>query len=67
MGEEFGLKQGVIRLAVDELHQKLADAMARVEQVGQDFPNFSKKLIAYMEKRWNGTFALIGKLLSKKL
>ena len=66
MGEEFQLSEAAIRMAADELETNLDAAKEAVSDSGAGHGGLKDKLINFMEKRWNGTFALIGKSLSKK-
>ena len=67
LGEEFGL----LPAAVDMLIQKLQKNMPAAKQAITEAPigssAFKNQLIKLMETRWNGTFALIGQSLLKKL
>lgn len=66
LGEEFGLSHAAIHMAVEGLEKNLEAAKQAIAEgiFGSDF--LKNKLIDLLEKRWNGTFALIGKTLSKK-
>jgi serine/threonine-protein kinase HipA len=61
LGSEFGLSLEAIRMVVEQLERNLEAAKHAFgdSQMGN-------QLIKQMEKRWNGTFALIGQALSKK-
>ena len=66
LGKEFGLSNKAIEMAVKQLerHLKKAEHAILEEKLGSE--DFKNKLITLMRKRWNGTFALIGKALLKK-
>ena len=61
LGEEFRLSEVARKMAVDYLaknREKAKDAIANAK-IGD--ARIKDKIIDQMEKRWNGTFALIGK------
>lgn len=65
LGREFSLNDETILMAVSEIESKLPAAKeavraCKVQELMQS------KIIDFMEKRWKGTFSLIGRLLSKK-
>lgn len=66
LGLEFNLSKNAIEMAIDQLGKNRGYAKEAIDEA--DFGNqlLKKKIIELMEKRWNGTFALIGKHLSKK-
>ncbi len=66
MGEEFKLSFEAIKMAVDELAANIDAAKEAVHVSSAGSAALKNQLINFMEKRWNGTFALIGKSLSKK-
>lgn len=68
LGQEFGLPPDSIKMAVDQLaqHKEAAQQAIANASLPIALPNLKNNLIHLMEKRWNGTFALIGQLLSKK-
>lgn len=66
LGEEFELSGEVIKMAIDQLEKRIGiakDVIAESKTGGTDLKD---KIIHFMEKRWNGTFALIGNALLKK-
>jgi len=66
LGTGFGLPEGAVELAALDLGRLLPVA-CRAVQACADVPDSLKaKLIEHMEKRWNGTFDSIGRLLSKR-
>ncbi len=66
LGEEFGLSPAAINMAVDGLHKNLDVAKQAISDAEFGSDNLKNNLIKLMEKRWNGTFALIGKTLSAR-
>jgi len=66
LGEGFGLPHGAIRLAVEDLSKRLDAAKTAVSEAGIGPAPLRDGLIDMMEKRWNGTFASTGQLLSKR-
>lgn len=66
LGEGFGIDEdGVLALAA-VLEKRLSSAVSAVEKSRVGSAKLKQKLAEEMEKRWNGTFALIGRRLSKK-
>ena len=61
LAKSFGLNNAVLQVAVSDLKRQLeaAQEAIRVSQVGST--TLKKQLIDLMGKRWNGTFASIGK------
>lgn len=66
MGEGFGLTDESVILATNSLKKQLPNALAAIESSSVGTLDLRKELIEKMEKRWNGTFALIGQRLLKK-
>jgi len=66
LGEEFGLPNPAIHMAIDHLAKHREAAKDTIAQSQTGTADIKDDLIDFMEKRWNGTFALIGKALSKK-
>lgn len=66
LGEEFGLSPAAIKMATEELEANLENAKQAILDVSIGHQGLRDNIINFMEKRWNGTFALIGKSLSKK-
>ena len=70
LGEEFKLPKSAIKMAVDQLAKNKEVAKETILDASRDLTGISKafpdKLITLMEKRWNGTFDLIGKVLSAR-
>lgn len=66
LGKEFDLSNAAIDMQVKQLGKNLNPAKDAIAQAKYGSGEFKSKLIKMMEKRWNGTFALIGKALSKR-
>ncbi len=66
LGEEFGLSPAAINMAVDGLIKNFNMAKQAISDAEFGSDNLKNNLIKLMEKRWNGTFALIGKTLSSR-
>lgn len=66
LGEEFNLSRSAIEMAVNELAKNKDDAMEIIASARIGESKFKNELINLIKKRWNGTFSLIGKSLSKK-
>ncbi|CUS39981.1 HipA domain-containing protein [Candidatus Nitrospira nitrificans] len=62
LGQEFGLSTEAMAMATDQLERR-KQAMAK-SRIGSKA--LRDEILTHMETRWNGTFALIGKALSKK-
>lgn len=66
LGQGFGLKEESILAAVEALAKQLPKACTAVECSSIGAVKFRKQLIEKVEKRWNGSFTLIGQRLLKK-
>lgn len=66
LGEAYGLPHGAIRLAVQDLENRLEKAKEVVFETEQVPSQMKDKLIQRMEKQWNDIFSLIGQSLSKR-
>ena len=66
LGKEFGLSPAIINMAAMELAKNREAAMDAISDAPIGTKKLRNKLIKLMDKRWNGTFSLIGKALSKK-
>lgn len=66
LGQEFGLSAEAMAMAAGQLEKRrqVAKEAVRKSRIGNT--SLKDELLTHMEKRWNGTFALIGKTLSKK-
>ena len=67
LGEEFGLKKAAIEMAWLELKANKDAATTAIMDANCDASLIKDQLIELIEKRWNGTFALIGSHLSNAL
>ena len=67
LAEEFQLSHGAIKMAFEQLLRNREAAYDSISSASVGKVAFKNKLINLMEKRWNGTFALIGQSLLKKL
>lgn len=66
MSESFGVDDETLISAVDSLQKYLPQALEAVEKPGVGSSKLQKQLQEKMEKRWNGSFKLIGQHLSRK-
>lgn len=66
LSKGFGASEDALMAAMQDLEKQLSNALASVEKADIGSRLLKQKLIAKMEKRWNGTFALTGQLLSKR-
>lgn len=66
LGEGFGLREDDVLAAIERLGKRLSAALEAVAKADFGTEDLRKQLIDKMEKRWNGSFALTGLLLSKK-
>ena len=66
LGEEFGLSPAAINMAAEGLAKNTGTAKDAINEAPPGSNDFKDNLIKLMEKRWNGTFALIGKALSSR-
>jgi len=66
LGQEFKLQPEAINMMVAQLAKRKEAAKQAIIEADVNNPKLKDKLINLMEKRWNGTFASIGKVLSKK-
>lgn len=66
LGQEFGLSAEAIAMAADQLEKRRQAAREALMKGRIGSPSLKDEILTHMEKRWNGTFALIGKTLSKK-
>ncbi len=64
LGEEFGLSHAAIKMAVDNLEKNLSKAKETIVSARFGTEKLKNALTELMERRWNGTFGLIGKILS---
>lgn len=66
MAEDFGLSEATLRIAVRDIQNRLDNAKAVIEKSDVGHKQLKDEMIKLVEKRWNGTFSLIGPLLSKR-
>ena len=66
LGQEFGLSAEAIAMAADQIEKRRKAAREALMKGRIGSPSLKDEILTHMEKRWNGTFALIGKTLSKK-
>jgi HipA-like protein len=66
LGNEYGLSQSAIQMSCDQLKKAIPNAKAAIENASVGTSELKTNLIEILEKRWNGTFALIGQHLSKR-
>lgn len=66
LGKEFDLSPAIINMAAMELAKNREAAKDAINDAPIGTKKLRNKLIKMMDKRWNGTFSLIGKALSKK-
>lgn len=67
LGQEFNLPAEAIDMKVREIKERIDGAKDFISQATFGDSALKKQLIETMDQRWNGTFALIGQALSKKL
>lgn len=66
LGQEFLLSKPAIQMASEQLAQNLSAAKEAVYSAQWGSKKLKDHIISTMEKRWKGTFTLIGQILSKK-
>lgn len=66
LGKEFQLSDESIHMAYEQLAQNISNAKDKIRDMDRVSPLLKDNIINLLEKRWNGTFALIGKHLSQK-
>lgn len=66
LGKEFGLSPAVINMATMDLAKNIEVTKDTINEAPFGSKKLRDKLIKLMDKRWNGTFSLIGKALYKK-
>jgi len=67
LGKEFQLPPGAIKMAYEHLLKRKEIAKNMIAAARFLAPATKKQIIEMMERRWNGTFDLIGQSLSAKL
>jgi len=66
LGTGHGLSDRAIRLVLDDLGKRLEAAKDAIAAADVGTSGLRGRLIEMMERRWNGTFASTGQLLSKR-
>lgn len=66
LGEEYNLKPAAIKMATDNMAKYIEAAKQAINDAKLGTPEIKDQLINMIGKRWNRTFALIGKHLSKR-
>lgn len=66
MGRGFGVDDDIVVAAVDRLGELLPEALAAIASSDVGSKSLHDKLQTNMEKRWKGSFASTGRLLSKR-
>lgn len=66
LAAEFGLSRDAIKMAVIQLDKNRDAAKESIQQAALGAQKLKDEIIQLMDKRWKGTFALIGQALSKK-
>lgn len=64
--EEFGLSKKVLKMLLHQIEKNKPSACHVIRHAPHGSAALKEQIIEQMEKRWNGTYALIGQLLSKK-
>lgn len=66
MGQAYNIPNDMIMNIAETLKARLPAALATVENANLGSNSLRKQIMGKIEKRWNGSFESIGKLLSKK-
>ncbi len=66
LGQEFGLSADAMAMAAGQLERRRQAAREALVKSKIGSKSLKDEILSHMDKRWNGTFALIGKALSKK-
>ena len=66
LGREFDLNNDAVMMAIAEIYDRLEAAKQAIIDINHNHRLIENKIIQFMEKRWKGTFSLIGRQLSKK-
>lgn len=67
LAKEFSIPTGVLKILIHQLEKNKTIAQQIITDAKVGTPTLKQNLTELLEKRWNGTFALIGTILSKKL
>jgi serine/threonine-protein kinase HipA len=66
LGNGFGSNEGAILAAVQDINKRLPETQETIERSDVGDKKLRTDLVSRMEKRWRGSFASIGQLLSKR-
>lgn len=66
LGREFHLTDAAIMMAIEELEKRLENAKHAIDLETTVHISLRNRVMQFMEKRWTGTFSLIGRQLLKK-
>jgi serine/threonine-protein kinase HipA len=66
LAKEFGISKQAIQFTMEQLKKNIPHAKEAVFAASFGTPSLKDQIIKQMDKRWNGTFSLIGKLLLEK-
>jgi len=67
LAKEFDVPKQAIRFTVEQLRRNISVAQEAVSSSPVGSPHLKDQIIKQMDKRWNGTFSLIGNALLEKL
>lgn len=67
LASEFDIPKQAIQFVLEQLKKNIPHAQEAVFSAAYGAPVLKDKIIKQMDKRWNGTFSLIGKILLEKL
>ncbi|HCR85682.1 MAG TPA: hypothetical protein DIV86_03285 [Alphaproteobacteria bacterium] len=63
LAKEFSITDKMLMMAIEEIKGNLTSAKEAILKDKHGSEKLKKQIINFMEKRWNGTFSLIGKKL----
>ena len=66
LAKEFDISKQAIQFVMEQLKKNIPHAKEAVFAASFGTPSLKDQIIKQMDKRWNGTFSLIGKLLLEK-
>lgn len=66
LGLKYQFSRELIEFTITKIGEQLPHAIAKIDQSEVGTKVLHDKLITLMEKRWKGSFALIGKVLARK-
>ncbi|MBL8676440.1 MAG: HipA domain-containing protein, partial [Alphaproteobacteria bacterium] len=67
LANEFDISKQAIKFVTEQLRKNMPQAQEAVFSASFGTPFLKDQIIKQMDKRWNGTFSLIGKILLEKL